>query len=228
MPRAFTLFLPLLLGLAWAPVPTLAQEDVTIYRCTGSGGKLTLRDSPCAKGETQDVRSMQRPKDPPPGRDVRTPAIGKPSAPPVREVQVIYRTEPRPMYECVDQSGRRYTSEDGFGNRRWVPLWTLGYPVWQQRNPGAGQYRGPTGGAVPGGVIPVRPADRYAGVVTGGGTWVSDECYPLPREEVCERLSDRHYEIIRRYNTAGPTDRRQLDLEQRSVDARLASECGIK
>jgi hypothetical protein len=132
------------------------------------------------------------------------------------------------MYECVDPGGQRYTSDDAFGNRRWVPLWTLGYPVWQHRNRSAIQYPGSPGGSPSSGVIPTRPPAGYAAVVAGGGTWVSDECYPLPREAVCERLSDRHYEIIRRYNTAGPTDRRKLDLEQRSVDTRLANECGIK
>ncbi len=214
-------------GLLNPPTTAIAQE-VTIYRCTGKGGALTLRDSPCAAGQAQDVFNMQRPKDPPPGRDAGKPGTGKPSAPLVREVQVIYRTEPRTTYECVDPSGRRYTSDDAFGNRRWVPLWTVGYPVWQHRNRSAIQYPGSPGGSPSSGVIPTRPPAGYAGVVGGAGTWVSDECYPLPREAVCERLSDRHYELIRRYNTAGPTDRRKLDLEQRSVDARLANECGIK
>lgn len=209
-----------------APSAARAQE-VTIYRCTGKGGALTLRDSPCAAGQAQSVLNMQRPKDPPPGRDARALATGKPPAQPVHQVQVIYRTEPRTMYECVDPDGGRYTSDDAFGNRRWVPLWTMGYPVWQHRNPSAIQYPDPSGGSPPSGVIPTRPPAGYAGVVSGGGTWVSDECYPLPREAVCERLSDRHYELIRRYNTAGPTDRRKLDLEQRSVDSRLATECGI-
>ncbi len=138
---------------------------------------------------------------------------------------MIYRTQPRPMYDCVDREGRRYTSEDGYGNRRWVPLWSLGYPVWQHRSHSANRYPGPPGGS-PGGVIaPHRPVP-YA-IVPGGGTWVSDECHPLPREEICERLSDRRYEVIRRYNTAGPTQRRELDREQRTIDARLANECGM-
>lgn len=212
-------------GLLSPPTPAVAQE-VTIYRCVGKGGALTLRDSPCVKGQEQEVLNMQRPKDPPAGRDARRRAAGGQQMGPVREVQVIYRTQPQTMYECVDESGRRYTSADGLGNRRWVPLWTLGYPVWQQRSPGVIRYSQAPDAPVPSGVIPAQRPD-YAGVVTAGGTWVSDECYPLPREAVCERLSDRHYEIIRLYNTAGPTERRQLDMEQRSVDARLATECGI-
>lgn len=211
-------------GLLHAPLPAAAQE-VTIYRCIGKDGALTLRDSPCAKGQEQEVLNMQRPKDPPPRRDARKRSSGERSAAPVREVQVVYRNEPRTLYECVSADGRRYTSADGFGNRRWVPLWTLGYPVWQHRTRSAIRYAEAPGDAGPG-VIPAQRPD-YAGVVTGAGTWISDECYPLPREEVCARLSDRHYEILRRYSTAGPSERRRLDLEQRSVDAQLADECGI-
>lgn len=211
-------------GLFNAPLPAGAQE-VTIYRCVGKDGALTLRDSPCAKGQEQKVLNMQRPKDPPPGRDAGKRASGRQQAGAGREVNVIYRTEPRTMYECIDEDGRRYTSADGLGNRRWVPLWTVGYPVWQHRTRSAIRYTESPGESVPSGVIPAQRPE-YAGIV-GAGTWISDQCYPLPQEEVCERLSDRHYEILRRYSTAGPSERRRLDLEQRSVDAQLANQCGI-
>ena len=165
---------------------------------------------------------MQRPKDPAPRA---VPAV-KPEPPtaaakPQREVQIIYRTPPRPMYECVTPDDKRYTSENGEGNPRWVPLWTLGYPIWSYRNRGPQRPDGHPG----------RPDshDRpHTGrVVPGGGTWVRDECHPLPQEEVCARLSDRRYEIMRRYNSAMQGERRQLDLEQRAIDARLANDCGI-
>lgn len=232
MPRALLPILLLFLGLAWAPVPTLAQQDVTIYRCTGSAGKLTLRDSPCAKGETQDMRTMQRPKDPP-LVGTRVPATPAPTAtaPPPREVQVIYRTPPRPMYECVDGQGERYTSDDDQGNPRWVPLWTLGYPGWPHRSRGS-QPLVPPVSAAPGitSSFSTAPHGRppVAGVVVPvGGRWVRDACLPLPQQEVCSRLSDRRWEIIRRYNSAGTSERRQLDLEQRGIDARLSNDCGI-
>jgi hypothetical protein len=54
---------------------------------------------------------------------------------------------------------------------------------------------------------------------------VYDECHPLPQQEVCARLSDRRFEIMRRYNSALQSERRQLDLEQRSIDARMANDC---
>lgn len=225
MPRTCPLVLLLTLASAYVPTPASAQ-GVTIYRCTGKGGALTLRDSPCAAGQEQDVLNMQRPKDPPPGRDAPRATQARPrAAAPVREVQVIYRTAPRPMYECVDDEGRRYTSDNDFGNRRWVPLWTLGFPVWQHRGAGVGYPSRPLG--IPGGHVVGSAGPHYAGVIPGGGTWISDQCSPLPQEEVCDRLSDRRYEIIRRYNSAGTSERRQLDLEQRGIDARLSNDCGI-
>ena len=59
-----------------------------------------------------------------------------------------------------------------------------------------------------------------------GTAWVRDECHALPQEEICARLSDRRYEIIRRYNSALQSERRQLELEQRGIDARIANDCG--
>src|SRR5690606_2028106 len=93
-------------------------------------GQLTLRDTPCAKGETQEIRSMTRPIDPAP---IQAPAAAIPassSAPaPAPQTTVIYRTPPQPMYECIAPDGSRYASDTGEGNPRWVPLWTLGYPT---------------------------------------------------------------------------------------------------
>ena len=60
-----------------------------------------------------------------------------------------------------------------------------------------------------------------------GGTWVRDECHALPQQEVCARLSDQRYTLIRRYNSALQSERRQLELEQRGIEARLSNDCGI-
>ena len=209
--------LPLLL------LPMLAAaQDVTIYRCLGPGGKLTLRDSPCSAGETQQVRSMQRPRDPVPRlAPVAAPALPAPAAP-TREVQVIYRTPPRPLYECLASDGQRYTSESDEGNPRWVPAWTLGFPY----RPAHGSS-GPRPTPMPG--QHNRPGHSHApGVwLPAGGTWVRDACHALPQEEVCARLSDQRYALIRRYNSALQGERRQLELEQRGIEARLSNDCGI-
>ncbi|KRA53824.1 hypothetical protein ASD77_04040 [Pseudoxanthomonas sp. Root65] len=242
MPRAL---LPLLLALLTAsPSATHAQSaappatPVTIYRCVAANGTVALRDSPCLKGEKQEVRAMQRPQDPP-----RAPAVAPPPAtqtvpaPPPATTRVVYLTPPKPMYECTTPEGQVYTSDNGDGNPRWVPygIGYSAYPAWPRsggsvsgsvsigngnlafqsgdrsrpRPPGGGHHPGPRPGPV---------------FVPGGG-WVRDTCHPLPQEEVCARLSDRRYEILRRYGAALPSDRRTLDLEQRGIDARLANEC---
>ena len=206
----------LLLVLPWA----VQAQEVTLYRCVGKNDKLTLRDTPCAAGESQQVLSMQRPRDPPPGSTPAIPTVAVPTPPPVREVQVVYRTPPRPVYECVTTDGERYTSENGEGNPRWVPVWTTGYPRWSPRP------SGPRPTPPPG--QPDRPSHPPAhGVLMPmGGTWVRDECHALPQQEVCARLSDQRYTLIRRYNSALQSERRQLELEQRGIEARLSNDCG--
>ena len=212
LPLACTVILPV----------CLRAQEVTVYRCIGATGTLTLRDSPCAKGESQEVRTMQRPKDPAPGSG----PVVKPASPPVvapsREVQIVYRNPPRPMYECVTPDGERYTSDNDEGNPRSVPLWTLGYPMWSYRGGSGGGGSRPPDGRPPGQGHPHHPGV----IVPGGYTWVRDECHSLPQQEICSRLSDRRYEIIRRYNSALQSEQRKLELEQRGIDARIANDCG--
>lgn len=121
-----------LLGLVLAAACGGASAaEVVIYRCTDAQGRLTLRDTPCRAGERQQVRSMRRPVDPPPG----------PAAPPAPaslaaiqqapdRTRIIVVTPPRPLYECVTPDGERYTSESDAGRPRFVPLWTLGAAPW--------------------------------------------------------------------------------------------------
>ena len=231
-------FLPLLIALLPA-LPTAAHAQspagtqVTIYRCVAANGTVALRDSPCLKGEKQEVRAMQRPQDPPP-RPVATPAPAPPAAPSPPPARVVYLSPPKPMYECTTPEGQTYTSDNDDGNPRWVPYGGTysTYPVWLR-----------SGGSVSGSVSigsgnlsfhsgdPPRPPGsghhppRPGPVFVPGGAWVRDTCHPLPQEEVCARLSDRRYEILRRYGAALPSDRRTLDLEQRGIDARLANDC---
>lgn len=225
--KAAALAFALLAAQATAPA---RADDVTIYRCVDSNGRLSLRDSPCAKGETQQVRSMQRPRDPAPGR---APPIALPApapATPAPQTTVVYRTPPQPMYECTNPDGKRYTSDNGDGNPRWVPLWTLGYPavarvpVIEPVRTGLRIDNGHVSGEFRSGGVREAVVPTYAGM--GGGAWVRDMCHQLPPQEVCARLSDRRYEIQRRYYSALQSERRQLDLEQRSIDARLANDCG--
>lgn len=206
-----------------------AAPAVTIYRCVDDKGRLVaLRDSPCLPGERQEVVRMQRPQDPPPGRVTPTP-VPVPAVPaPEREIRIVTVQPPQPMFECTAPDGRVYTSETGEGDARWVPQWAFGVPVWgphpvppvhPPRPPGP-----PVGG--PGRPPVVGPGPRPPHVVVPvGGSWVRDPCQRLPQEEVCRRLSDRRFEILRIYHAAMPSGRAELDREQRVIDARLAADC---
>lgn len=212
-----------------------AAAELVIYRCTDAQGRLTLRDTPCRKGEQQQARTMLRPTDPPPRP--AAPAPAPPAAAAAERTRIVVVTPPRPMYECVAPDGTRYTSETDAGQPRWVPLWAVGYPVWR----GDDGYRPrPHGGlqARVGGRI--GSDGRYDVRIGGGahhphppvqvaypaGTWVRDACHPLPPQEVCARLSDRRYELDRRYHSALQSERVRISTEQRGIDARLATDCG--
>ena len=217
--------LPLLGCLIWLPVTALAvdpppagsPDNVRIYRCVSSNGAVSLQDAPCTKATQQQVLDMTRPKDPPPRPATTTP---KPTTAPViqREVRVVTVQPPQPMYECVTSEGERYTSDNNDGNPRWVPTWGYAYPT--HHGPGHGGPRPPR---PPGaGGIPWR-----AGVaVPMGSVLVRDSCHALPPQEVCARLRDRRWELIRRYNSALQSERQELTREQRGIDARLEQDCG--
>jgi len=227
----------LLLSLAFAARGQQAGE-VRIYRCTDAAGKQTLRDTPCPRGQTQQVREMVRPKDAP--RVVRTPsATPSPRPAPVVAPPVVYLAPPQPMYECMTDEGKRYTSENGDGNPRWVPFWTLGYPQHGRRfggDAGRGTFRPapsesasigapqqrlpPTSGSASGN----HPAPWP--VASGGGTWIRDACTMLPPVEACARLRDRRSAIRTRFFNAMPSERDVLRVEERMIDARLDNDCG--
>jgi hypothetical protein len=207
--------------------------QVTIYRCVTANGSVALRDSPCLKGEKQEVRAMQRPLDPvpPPAVAAPTPVPPPPAEPP--PTRVVYLTPPRPMYECTTPEGKVYTSDNDDGNPRWVP-YGVAYPAW----PRVGSSASVSGSvSVGNGHLSFESGDRRpprppgshppgpGPVILPGGTWVRDTCHPLPQQEVCARLSDRRYEILRRYGSAMSSERRALDLEQRGIDARIANDC---
>lgn len=111
----------LLLLLALVAASAAAQDDgITIYRCTDAGGKLTLQDSPCAQGQSQQTRTMLQPDDPPP-KLMPAPAPAQiTAAPETPQPRLVVARAPQPMYECVRPDGSSYTSNDDDGNPRWV------------------------------------------------------------------------------------------------------------
>ena len=217
-------------------------DDLTIYRCVDGKGKLTLRDSPCLRGEKQQTREMIRPRDAPPERIVRSATT--PTSPPARTETIRYVTvaAPRPLYECAAPDGTRYTSESPQGQPRWQPLWAAmpmtpgysppgypGYPPVTIAGGGASaSYQGRHGSArieMGRQVIGAPAYTGYAYPVAMGGTWVYDACTPLSPAEICARLTDRQWEICRRYVHAMPSERAEMDRESATLDARLANEC---
>ena len=191
---------------------------VTVYRCTDARGKVSLQDAPCAEGQAQQARQMLRPADAPTPRAGSVPAPRAPvSLPPPR---TVYLAPPRPMYECVTPEGRRYTSDDGRGNPRWVPLWALGYPAVRPRS-----ILGDNIGH-PDKIMHPPPHAVIWPVATGGGSWIRDDCAMLPPREACARLRDRRSELRTRFFNAQEKERDVLREEERALNARLDNDCG--
>ena len=138
---------------------------------------------------------MLQPKDAPPRPTAQAPALPAPPSPATPPTLVVVRA-PQPMYECTTPDGERYTSANPEGNPRWVPLWTLGWPVYE------GAW------------------------TNTAGTWIRDACSALPQAEVCARLDDRRDEIRRRFFQAMPSERARLEVERRGIDARMDNDCG--
>ena len=210
----------LLLMPAFAPRAQDAAA-VRIFRCTDAAGRETLRDTPCPRGQAQQVREMVRPKDAPP----RPAPPATPAPPPVAPAPVVVlRVPPQAMYECTTPEGKRYTSDDDDGNPRWVPLWTLGYPAARPDSILGSNIGGPP----PRADHPTRPPRRDIiwPVATGGGTWIRDACARLPQQEACARLRDRRDAIRTRFFNAMPSERDVLRREERGINARLDNDCG--
>ena len=174
-----------------------AAAQVTVYRCVDATGRVSLRDTPCAKGERQEARDMIRPKDAPPAVPARRSshddgtdaAAASPAPAPAPRIVIVREPATAPMYECTTPDNTTYTSDSPEGNPRWVPMWTLGWPV-------------------------------------RAGTWVRDACRPMPQAETCARLRDGRDELERRFFNAMPSERARLEREERALDARLDADCG--
>ncbi|MBB4131512.1 DUF4124 domain-containing protein [Xanthomonas sp. 3075] len=240
--RTVLTFLLLVAALPASAASAASKPDpnVRIYRCVSSAGTVALQDAPCSSGR-QQVLDLQRPQDPPP-RPERASSAPAAVAAPQREVRIITVQPPQPMYECLTAEGERYTSDSPEGNPRWVPTWGPAYVAGDPyRRPGPRQP-----GIRPPGPRPAGSSDSlqaggggggYGGggyvngvgqtlIVPSGNVQIRDQCNALPEQEVCSRLADRRWELIRRYNSALQSEREDLSREQRGIDARLQRDCG--
>ena len=220
----------LLIVMPATSLPTTAvAAGVTVYRCTDAKKRLTLRDTPCRKGETQQRREMLRPQDPPVRPMARAPATSRRVVVTPGPTRVIVVAAPKPLFECVTPDGETYTSETDQGHPRYVPLWTLGYPAEEYGRDGRPLYpedrigrpppRGMIGRDGRPGLVPL------IGVGPAAYTFVRDVCSALPQDEVCARLQDRRDDLDRRYNSALQSERSAITTQQRGIDARLSTDC---
>jgi hypothetical protein len=221
------LVVPLVATVALAALHAFAADDVTIYRCVDAKGRVALRDTPCNANEKQETRTMVRPRDAAPRK---LQAVREPEPEPEPEyapaTHDTYRAPPRPLFECHTPDGELYTSDTADGNPRWVPVWTLGYPVYAfpGQSSGVGFSAGNGNIAISGNTQIVNGPVVSPGAY-GAGMWVRDTCYELPQGEVCALVRDRRDEIRRRFFNAMPSERDVLRVEERGLNARLENDC---
>lgn len=213
-------------ALAWQlPAHAQAPDTTPIYYCTDATGKRSVRNHACPKGQKQEIRQLPTPKPSPAPVVVRSAAPAPPSPPP----QVVVVQAPRPLYECVTPDGDTYTSDSAEGHPRFVPLWTLGYPVLAEQTvvtPGGGQLsysRGRLGGSFHTGSMHQVVVPTAAGY--GAGAWVRDQCHALPQSDVCGRLRDQLSDLRTRFFNAMPSERDRITAQERAITARLANDC---
>lgn len=237
-------------GAAFGPGFGAQAADVLIYRCTDDRGQLSLRDTPCANGQRQQTVTMARPVDPPPR------VVEASVAPPPRPVadprpRVLVVQTAQPMYDCVRPDGSTYTSSNGDGNPRSVPIVDLGYGVpFYNSGTSLGNRVGARTPQLGEASARIAVSGRhsnvtYAATARSGSSYyqypggydygygvyygtqlIRDECRQLPQQEICSRLRDERYSGDRRYNSALQSERDQITKDQRVIDARLNSDCG--
>lgn len=220
----------LLLFSPWLMLATSAgarADEITIYRCTDAKGQQSVRDSPCKRGQKQLTQTMQRP------RDARPAVIGRVEPTPRRNtdpVRYIVQPAPRPLHVCTTPDGQEYLSESGEGEARWMPAWAVDHrlypPVRTPRRPGDARDGGLPRYIAGAPVIdnPSRSLQRLP-LGMAGGYWARDACVALSPTQSCAIFADRRHAIRRRYAQAMPSERRLLDAESATLDARLRQEC---
>jgi hypothetical protein len=139
-----------------------AAEQVTVYRCKDANGRVSLQDEPCAEGQTQEARQMQRPVDAAPAA---TPAPRPPVPEPVPAAMPVPLQlpppPPPPMYVCTSYDGKERESEVYDPNPRCEPVVLL----WPHRN--------------------LPPEMRRS------CHWIQDSCVRLSDSQACARFKDK-------------------------------------
>ena len=190
----------LLLALALAPVSpgprAAAAGGVTVYRCVGAKGVVSLQDKPCPKGAQQTTLEMVRPKDAPPRRVAQPEPEAPPPPPPQAWEYEPLRTPPPPLYECTSYDGIVRESEVYDPNPRCEPL-GLYYP------------------------FPERLSPQEAGACR----WVQDSCVLLSEDETCARFRVNRKKAASEALHADSTTQPYRESEVRRIDQILRDHC---
>ncbi len=232
------------------------DPNVRIYRCVSSTGTVALQDAPCSSGRQQvlDLQRPQDPP-PPPQRTVAAPAAVATQPPREVRIVTVQPPQPMYECTTEDGNRYTSDSPEGnprwvptwgpayVGNGIAPPVSGGGIqrpPISVRPRPAmsvqgsagrGGSLRGSAsfgGGGYQGGYQGGYNDGGYGGtvIVPYGNVQIRDECHALPEQEVCARLADRRWELIRRYNNALQSERQDLSREQRGIDARLQRDCG--
>ena len=213
--RFRTLCIALLLAALAATGIARAADEVTIYRCVATGGKVSLQDHPCPKDAHQDVREMIRPQDPPPRP--QPPIVQAQPAPAPTEVRIVHVHDPQPTYQCTSPDGDTYINHTGIPQARYVPLWTFGI--------GRGNGFADVGRPTP------QPSAHPVGRRPSHGfgfpfmTYVEDSCVRLQQDEVCQSLRARNDALGTLIFNGQPSDRERYEHERKGLVEQLQSDC---
>jgi hypothetical protein len=192
--------LPLLLVpfVAWLALAgaDVAGEDITIFRCVGDKGAISLQDKPCAKGTEQTSREMVRPKDAPPRKLPEVARVDDLPPPPEAWEYLPPRSPPPPMYVCTSYDGIVRESEVYDPNPRCEPL-VLYYPE------------------------PERLSRRFQ----QSCRWVEDSCVRLSDEQSCERWRANRKKAASEALHADSSMQGYRDSELRRIEQILEDHC---
>lgn len=208
----------LLLTLLLLPLSLPAAGATVVYKCTGSDGRVTFQDKPCARTQRQDTIELTDPSPTaaPPARattEERSAAPVSPPAPPPEPAAPLPR-----LYACTRATdGKAYVSQNGYPEPYLAPFGVLGavqLPLARVYGPGGG------------GGISAPEANRgkvTAGMVSGSYVWVQDQCRPLSFDETCHALQDDYDDNARKLRRAFKSDRPPLEQRDETLRAQLTN-----
>lgn len=202
------------------PCLSAQAQTTVVYRCVDAEGHVSLQDEPCPSGQQQSVRELTEPSGLETVPAIEIDGVAREVAPPPAPPGDEPPPPPPPLWRCVDHEGETYLSRDGVPNARWLPLWVVGI---DPRAPA--QAFGKVGAPKP------KPPSTGPGVPAVAGArepliWVEDVCRRLDDAAACEHYADRRADLRRRIFNSQPSERAQLQPEERELTRILRESCG--